>query len=151
MTDPYRFPLARLTNRMRCSNGDISFQGISARFRVTHLPGQSVTHVSGPHPYRPFTHRPNEKSFDVVSVTACYPFKKDAPAEIDIGGNKFDLYTAGDGAWARNDKAVVQVMLKGKAFVIHGVPAKGDPTADTYSLDGFAKAYGYIGKACGVK
>ena len=75
----------------------------------------------------------------------------DAPAEIDVGGAKFDLYTSGDGAWARNDKAVVQAMLKGKSFVVHGVPAKGEPTADTYSLDGFPKAYADISKACGAK
>jgi hypothetical protein len=106
--------------------------------------GRGETYIS-------ITHRPNDKSFDVVSVTAGYSFKKDAPAEIDIGGAKFDLYTTGDGAWARNDKAVIQAMLKGKALIIHGTPLKGDPTADTYSLDGFVKAYADIGKACGVK
>lgn len=106
--------------------------------------GRGETYVS-------ITHRPNDKSFDVVSVTSGYTFKKDAPAEIDIGGAKFDLYTTPDGAWARNDKAVVQAMLKGKTLVIHGTPAKGDPIADTYSLEGFVKAYGDIGKACGVK
>jgi hypothetical protein len=100
--------------------------------------------------YLSITHRPNDKSFDVVSITSGYSFKKDAPAEIDIGGAKFDLYTTNDGAWARNDKAVVQAMLKGKGLVIHGTPAKGDPIADTYSLDGFVKAYADIGKACGV-
>jgi hypothetical protein len=106
--------------------------------------GRGETYIS-------ITHRPNDKSLDVVSITAGYGFKKDAPAEIDIGGAKFDLYTTGDGAWARNDKAVVQAMLKGKSLIVHGTPAKGDPTADTYSLDGFPKAYADIGKACGVK
>lgn len=101
--------------------------------------------------YLSITHRPNDKSFDVVSVTSGYSFKKDASAEIDIGGAKFDLYTTADGAWARNDKAVVQAMLKGKALVVHGTPAKGDPIADTYSLDGFVKAYADIAKACAVK
>jgi hypothetical protein len=101
--------------------------------------------------YLSITHRPNDKSFDVVSVTSGYSFKKDAPAEIDIGGAKFDLYTTADGAWARDDKAVVQAMLKSKALVVHGTPAKGDPIADTYSLDGFVKAYGDIAKACAVK
>ncbi|PKU25295.1 invasion associated locus B family protein [Telmatospirillum siberiense] len=101
--------------------------------------------------YLSITHRPNDKSFDVVSVTSGYAFKKDAPAEIDIGGAKFDLYTTGDGAWARNDKAVVQAMLKGKTLVVHGTPAKGEAIADTYSLDGFVKAYADIGKACGAK
>jgi hypothetical protein len=116
------------------------------------LPKRSLNAAKGRgETYLSVTHRPNDKSFDVVSFTAGYSFKKDAPAEIDVGGAKFDLYTAGDGAWARNDKAVLDAMLKGKALVVHGTPVKGDPTADTYSLDGFAKAYADIGKACGAK
>ncbi|MDR3438692.1 invasion associated locus B family protein [Telmatospirillum sp.] len=106
--------------------------------------GRAETYVS-------ITHRPNDKSFDVVSVAGGFTYKKDAPAEIDINGAKFDFYTTGDSAWARNDKAVVQAMLKGKSLVVHGTPVKGDQTADTYSLDGFVKAYADIGKACGAK
>ena len=101
--------------------------------------------------YVSITHRPTDKSFDVVSVTAGYTYKKDAPAEIDINGAKFDLYASADSAWARNDRAIVQAMLKGKTMVVYGTPAKGEQTVDTYSLDGFGKAYADIGKACGVK
>ena len=97
------------------------------------------------------THRPAAKSFDVVSVTGGYVYKKDAPVGLDVGAVKFELYAASDKAWARDDKAVVQALLKGKSMVVYGVPAKGEKTVDTYSLDGFAKAYAEIGKACGVK
>ncbi|HMA48575.1 MAG TPA: invasion associated locus B family protein [Magnetospirillaceae bacterium] len=97
------------------------------------------------------THRPADKSIGVISVDAGFTYKKDAPAELDIGGAKFDLYTTGGSAWARNDKAVVAALLKGKSVIAHGTPAKGDPVADTFSLDGFAKAYGEINKACDVK
>ena len=97
------------------------------------------------------THRTTDKSIGVVSVTPGFTYKKDAPAELDVGGAKFDLYTTGDSAWARNDKAVVAALLKGKNVVVHGTPAKGDPVADTFSLDGFAKAYADINKACDVK
>lgn len=97
------------------------------------------------------THRPAEKSLGVVSVAGGYAYKKDAVAELDVDGAKFDLFTTGETAWARDDKAVVQAMLKGKSMVMHGTPAKGEATADTYSLTGFAAAYAEIGKACGVK
>ena len=97
------------------------------------------------------THRTADKSIGVISVDAGYPFKKDAPAELDIGGAKFDLYTTGASAWARNDKAVVAALLKGKSVIVHGTPQKGDPVADTFSLDGFAKAYADINKACDIK
>lgn len=98
------------------------------------------------------THRTTDKSIGVISVDAGFTYKKDAPAELDVGGAKFDLYTTGASAWARNDKAVVAAMLKAKGTVIaHGTPAKGDPVADTFSLDGFAKAYAEINKACEIK
>lgn len=116
------------------------------------LPKRSLNSAKGRgEVYVSITHRPTDKSFDVVSVNAGYGYKKEAPAEIDIAGAKFDLYSSGDTAWARNDKAVVQAMLKGKNMVVYGTPAKGEQTADTYSLDGFAKAYADIGKACGAK
>jgi hypothetical protein len=101
--------------------------------------------------YLTITHRPADKSFDVVSVTAGYTYKKDSAAEMDVGGAKFDLYTTEETAWARDDKAVVTAMLKGKSLVVHGTPVKGDPTADTYSLDGFVQAHTEIGKACATK
>ena len=97
------------------------------------------------------THRTTDKSIGIVSVDAGFAFKKDAPAELDINGAKFDLYTTGESAWARNDKAVVAALLKNKTIIVHGTPAKGDPVADTFSLDGFAKAYADINKACDIK
>jgi invasion protein IalB len=97
------------------------------------------------------THRTADKSIGVISVDAGFTYKKDAPAELDVGGAKFDLYTTGTTAWARNDKAVVAALLKAKTVIAHGTPAKGEPVADTFSLDGFAKALADINKACDVK
>jgi hypothetical protein len=101
--------------------------------------------------YLTITHRPGEKSFDVVSVTAGFAFKKDSTAELDVSGAVFDLYTQLDTAWSRTDKAVVQAMAKGKSVVFHGNPGKGEAVADTYSLEGFPKALAEIDKACGAK
>ena len=42
-------------------------------------------------------------------------------------------------------------MAKGKQAVVKGVPQKGPPTTDTYSLAGFAQTLALIDKACGVK
>lgn len=97
------------------------------------------------------THRAADKSIGVISVDAGFTYKKDAPAELDVGGAKFDLYTTGTTAWARNDKAVVAALLKAKTVIAHGTPVKGDPVVDTFSLDGFAKALADINKACDVK
>jgi hypothetical protein len=76
------------------------------------------------------THRTADKSIGVVSINAGFTYKPNAPAELDIGGAKFDLYTTADSAWARNDKALVAALLKAQ---------------------GTAIAYADINKACDVK
>ena len=123
--------------------GKVCYTASQPKRSLGSVKGRGETYVT-------ITHRTADKSIGVISVTAGYSFKKDSPAEVDIGGARFDLYFSGDTAWTRNDKAVVSAMLKGKTLVVHGTPAKGDAVADTYSLDGFAKAYADISKACGV-
>ena len=113
--------------------------------RSQHAPkGRSATYIS-------VTHRPAEKSIGIINVTGGYVYKKDEPAVITIDGHKFEIYTSADTAWSRNDKAVLQAMSKGKSLQISGTPAKGEPSLDLYSLEGFGAAYAAIGKACAVK
>lgn len=102
------------------------------------------------------THRPAEKTLDVVSFIAGYPFKKDSEAELDVAGKPFKLFTDGETAWARDsetDKAVTAAMreAKGKPLVVKGVSGRGTKTTDTYSLDGLTQAYDAINQACNVK
>jgi hypothetical protein len=100
------------------------------------------------------THRPEEKVANVVSFVEGYPLKEGSDASLEIGGANFELFTKGDSAWARTadlDKTIVEAMAKGKQAVLKGVPQKGSPTTDTYSLSGFAQALAMIDKACGIK
>jgi len=102
------------------------------------------------------THRPGEKSLDVVSFTVGYPFRKDSEALVDVGSKSFKLFTDGETAWARDaetDKAVVAALrdAKAKSVVMKGTSGRGTGTTDTYSLDGVGEAYGAINQACGVK
>ena len=65
-----------------------------------------------------------------------------------------DLFTKGDTAWTRadkDDKAMVQEMLKGSTLTVAGESDRGTKTVDTYSLKGFSAAYKEINKACGIK
>jgi hypothetical protein len=106
------------------------------------------------HPVAMVTHRPGEKVANVVSFVEGYPLKEGSEVSLDVGGAKFDLFTKGDGAWARTpelDKAIVEAMTKGKQAVVKGTPQKGLATTDTYSLAGFAQALALIDKACDVK
>jgi Invasion associated locus B (IalB) protein len=100
------------------------------------------------------THRPGEKAENVVSFAEGYPLKADSDVSVEIGSEKFDLFTKGDSAWARTselDKAIVEAMAKGKQAVVKGTPQKGPITTDMYSLAGFAQALALIDKACEVK
>ena len=102
------------------------------------------------------THRPGEKSFDVVSFIVGYSFKKESEAVVELGGKTIKLFTDGETAWARDadtDKALVAAMKdgKGKPMLMKGTSGRGTKTTDTYSLDGMGEAYGAINAACGVK
>lgn len=105
--------------------------------------------------YALVTHRPAEKSLDVVSFMMGYPLKKDMETQADVSGKPFKLFNDTQTAWARDadtDKALVGAMRDGKkSLVVNGVSARGTKTTDTYSLDGFSQAYGAINDACGVK
>lgn len=98
-------------------------------------------------------HRPNEKTWDVVSLTAGYTYKKDSSASIKIDNQKaISLFTHEDTAWANSSKAdsqLVRMMKAGNKAVIQGKSSLGTLTTDTFSLSGFTKAYNAISKACG--
>ena len=100
------------------------------------------------------THRPAEKSYNVVSFAAGYPYKDASDAELAVDTHKFTLFTNKESAWSRDaatDKAVVDAMAKAKQAILKGTSARGTVTTDTYSLDGFAPMLAQIDKACGVK
>jgi len=100
-------------------------------------------------------HRPKEKSFNVVSLTAGYNYKKDSVAQIQIDKKPaIDLFTHEDTAWASNSKIDAQLykmMKAGNTAVITGKSSLGNTTIDTFSLKGFTKAANAIDKACGKK
>ena len=100
------------------------------------------------------THRPAEKSFGVVSITAGYTYKKDSEVQVKVDHNTFKLFTDGDTAWARDeasDKLVSNAIKTGKSLVVKGVSTRGTKTSDNYSLAGAGPAYNAINEACPAK
>jgi hypothetical protein len=94
------------------------------------------------------THRPAAKQRDEVSFQSGYPYKAEAPVVLEVEKKK------PESAWSRDtnmDKALVAAMRAGNSLTIKGSSARGTDTTDTFSLDGFSKAYAEIGKACGIK
>lgn len=104
--------------------------------------------------YAYVTHRPWDKRVNEVSFAAGYTFKKDSTVRLRIGGQRFTLFTDGTTAWSRSakdDQEIVGAMKRGASMIVSGVSSRGTRTTDTYSLQGFTKAYQAIGKACKVK
>ncbi|MBE6451923.1 MAG: hypothetical protein E7012_00325 [Alphaproteobacteria bacterium] len=105
--------------------------------------------------YAVITHRPAEKSFNVVNFNAGYNFKRGSKVEVKIGARTFDkLFTSEDKAWATNektDKEMVEAMKRGSRMVVHGTSSRGTKTKDTYSLSGFSSAYRTISNKCKVR
>jgi hypothetical protein len=100
------------------------------------------------------THRPKEKVKNEISVAGGYTYKEGATVAIDVDGKKFELFTRGPSAWARDadmDTALVKAMMSGKRMIVRGSSSRGGNSTDTYSLAGFSAAYKSIGKACGVQ
>ena len=74
------------------------------------------------------THRPTENIANVVSFVEGYPLKDGSDVALDIGGEKFELFTKDDSAWARTselDKTIVDALAKDKQAVVKGTPQKG--------------------------
>lgn len=103
--------------------------------------------------YMIVTHRPAEKSSNVVSIEAGYTYKKDSEVDVIIGKNTTKLFTSGTTAFAYDSKAddgLVKAMIRGAGMTVKGTSLRGTPTTDTYSLKGFTAAYKAISAACKV-
>ena len=99
------------------------------------------------------THRPAEKSQNVVSIRAGYTHKASSEVEITVGKKKFKLFTKDGWAFTRDsstDNALVKAMVRGTVMTVKGISGRGTKTTDTYSLKGFTAAYRTIGIACKV-
>ena len=93
---------------------------------------------------------------DQVSVALGFEPSKSRPTKVkvDKGGNINMRLTDGDRVWIREgslDQRLVSQMKRGDNLIVTGLSSKGVASQDTFSLDGFTKAYAAISEACGVK
>jgi len=98
------------------------------------------------------TYRPKKGVAGEVSFTGGYPFAKDSFVTMDVGDNKFELFTDGEWAWpaAKDDDAKILAALKrGASAVLTGRSGRGTVTKDTFSLLGFTAATESAAKYCG--
>jgi invasion protein IalB len=103
--------------------------------------------------YTLVTHRPGSKQLNVVTIIAGYAYKPDSEVVVEIGEETFNLFTDKGTAWTPtpdSDQRMVDAMKNGSEMKVHGVSARDTETVDTYSLQGFTKAYTAINEACGL-
>lgn len=78
-----------------------------------------------------------------VSFSGGYPFAPDSTVEVDIGGQKFNLFTEGESAWTGSpseDGKLIGALRAGSSAVITGRSSRGTTTQDTFSLSGITAA-----------
>ena len=98
------------------------------------------------------THRP--KARDQVALQAGYAYPRNAdggdPVQVQVGGAKIGFYTAGNSAFARDNKAAIAALKGGREAVARGpLPngGKGQAT-DAFSLAGLSAALDAIAREC---
>jgi hypothetical protein len=95
--------------------------------------------------------RPAENVRNEVSIIIGYGFRPNADATVEIGANKFAMYTQNDGAWIKNaaeEARMVDTMRKSGDLVVKGTSARGTETTDRYSLKGLAQALDRTAQEC---
>ena len=95
--------------------------------------------------------RPAEKVNNEVSIMIGYPLKPGSEGTLEVAGNRYAMYTQGDGLWIKNaaeEERMVEAMRKSADLVVKGVSAKGTETTDTFSLKGLAQALDRIAQDC---
>lgn len=100
------------------------------------------------------THRPAEKSKNVFSFVAGYPFKQGSEVTVSVGNQNFKLFTQNETAWAPDedtDNKLTNAIRNGSSLVIKGISGRDTTTTDTFGLKGSSSAYGAISKECGIK
>jgi invasion associated locus B (IalB) protein len=95
--------------------------------------------------------RPTENVRNEVSIIIGYGFKPNADATVEIGTNKFSMYTQNDGAWIKNaaeEARMVDAMRKNGELVVKGTSARGTQSTDRYSLKGLGQALDRTAQEC---
>ena len=88
---------------------------------------------------------------DAVALSAGFAYAPNAAVTLEIDKNKLDFYTSQRSAFARDGRAVVAVLDKGRQAIAHSPGPHGKEVTDTFSLRGFSAAYAAINKACPAK
>jgi hypothetical protein len=100
------------------------------------------------------THRPYNKTRNVISVFSGYPYKPGSEVKASIDDKRYALVPKDETAWTKSsgmDAAMVEAMRAGNKLTVVGLSKRGTTTTDVFSLRGFTRAHDAIDKACGIR
>ena len=86
-----------------------------------------------------------------ISIVVGYPFKPGSEATVDIGPNKYAMYTQADGAWIKNaaeESRMVDTMRRGADMIVIGESGRGTKSTDRYALKGLSQALDRVAQEC---
>lgn len=95
--------------------------------------------------------RPQDKVTNEVSIMIGYPLKAGSEGSLEVAGNRFAMYTQGDGLWIKNaadEEKMVEALRKGSDVAVKGTSSRGTETTDVYALKGLAQALDRLGQEC---
>jgi hypothetical protein len=90
------------------------------------------------------TFRPEREVQGEVSFTGGYPFAGGSTVTLEVGSDRFELFTEGEWAWPASDaddSAVVAALKRGADAKLTARSSRGTQTEDTFSLMGFTAAF----------
>jgi len=97
------------------------------------------------------TRRISDNIRNQVSVVNGNPYKDGSKTIVEIGDERFTLFTKGDKAWIENieeQNKLVDAMKRGITMIVRGTTGGGTNTTDTYSLSGVTAAIARLDQVC---
>ncbi len=85
------------------------------------------------------------------SVVIGYQFKEGSNATVQVGADKFELFTKADGAWLagkQDEQRLITAMRGAGEMTVKGISKRGTLTTDTYSLKGISVALDKVAEGC---
>lgn len=95
--------------------------------------------------------RPGENVRNEPSIQVGYTLKEGTKVTVDIDGQKYSLFTRGDGAWletAAEETKLVDALKRGKKLTVGGTSGRGNATTYSFSLKGVSAAIDAAAKEC---
>jgi invasion protein IalB len=94
------------------------------------------------------THRPEGR--DQIALRAGYAYPRDSTVDVTVGATRFEFFTAGSDAFARDAAPVVAAFRRGATATAAGPGPQGRTgrVTDSFSLRGFTAAHEAINREC---